>query len=55
MASVASGGKRPGAGRKPADPSGEKRALKRFFITDAEAVKVRAYIDKLRAKHKPKT
>lgn len=46
------GGKRPGAGAKLKDPSGEKRTLRRFFITPSEYRAVKSFIDELRKQAK---
>jgi hypothetical protein len=44
------GGSRPNSGRKPIDPSGEKRKRVYFFLTEAEQKAVREFIEQLRAK-----
>lgn len=46
------GGKREGAGRKAADPSGEKRKATYFFVTETEAVWLRERLAEHRSTHK---
>lgn len=42
------GGRRPGAGRPPLDPSGEKRRTFKIYGTAEEEAKLREYLRRIR-------
>lgn len=42
------GGKRPGAGRPPLDPSGHSRRSRKFFVTDDEYSKLKDALEYIR-------